>query len=387
MLYAIGWCTYIDMNLDLTGSFASTLNPTPFGIYDQDPNFQQAADSMVRYVYNKLGGDILGIELTNKQVYASLEEAMLEYSAMVNSYQAKSVISSLIGASTSSITDGRLPRFTLDSVIRQSDAYSSEALVGGARTLYSASIALVPGEQKYDLQYLLSSSGRIQPGQRVRIEKIAHMSPSNSYLFLDASSVLNYLNAEFHFESFTPETVFYMLPVWEDILRQQEIRMSERVRRSNYSYDLVNNELTIYPMPECGLPLYFQYFLEGENPYENAVAGVTTNLSNVPFSNLTYSEVNSLGTQWVRQFAFTLAKEVLGQVRSKVANVPIPNGNLQLNGFELISQAREEQIYLRNDLKVLLDATTYQSLSRQQTDQADSVQAQLQKIPLLIYVG
>ncbi len=376
------------MNLDITASFVDVENPTPFGYYDADPQFQRDADGMVRYVYSKLGGRTLGIEMWNQDVYASFEEALLEYSAMVNSAQAKSTIAGLIGSSTGSmLQDGRVPNPSLGQAVRQAGAYSSEAMVGGNRTLYSGSITLKPGQQKYDLQYYLSQSGQLSASQRIQVEKILYFSPANQYRFYDSNSALNYLNSEFKFESFTPETVFYMLPVWEDVLRSQAMQMSNKIRRSNYSWNLINNELLLYPTPTVQMPIYFQYYLIGEDPWKTSQPGVTTNISNVPFGNLQYSSVNALGHQWIKRFALALSKEVLGQVRSKMQDIPIPDGTLTLNGPDLIQQAREEQQYLRQELRELLDSMTYQQLAQNEMNAADALQRQLSKVPTLIFVG
>ena len=377
------------ISLDVTASFKDVYQPTPFGYYDADLQFQRDADSMVRFVYTKLGGRILGVELTNKEVYAAFEEAMSEYSAMVNAYQAKSVISSILGAPTGSVLiQNQLPRFSLEQITRQAEAYSSEALVGGSRKLHSASIITNQGQQHYDLQYLLSSSGIITGNQQIRLEQVFHFSPTAAYRFFDTNSAINYLNSEFHFESYTPETIFYMLPVWEDVLRATEMKMSQKIRRSNYSWNCVGNVLSIMPTPlNDGLPLHFTYYVSGDDPYANQPTGVTTNLSNIPFGNLVYSSVNAIGHQWVRRFGFELAKETLGQVRSKIADVPIPDGTLQLNGLELISQARDEMQTLREDLKELLDSMTYSALSKLENDQAESMQRQLSKVPSFIFVG
>ncbi len=39
-------------------AFYKTLNPTPFGVFDDDAEFQGDADSMGTYVERKLGDDI-----------------------------------------------------------------------------------------------------------------------------------------------------------------------------------------------------------------------------------------------------------------------------------------------------------------------------------------
>ncbi len=352
------------MNLDLTASFVDVYQPTPFGIFDADPDFQRDADGMVRFVYSKLGGRILGIEMTNKDVYASLEEACLEYSAVVNSYQARSVLPGIIGTATGSIqTTGILPRYNLNQALREADAYSAESLVGGTRKLYSASIVLSAGQQIYDLQGLLSSSGTIQPNERIQLEQLFYFGPTVApYAYMDSTNPVSFLNNEFQFESYSTDTRFYMLPVWQDILRAQQMELGQRVRRSNYSYEVINNVLKVFPVPTITTRLHFTYYIKNENPYSDptlSAIGVTTNIANAPFGNMPYNGINALGKGWIRRFALALAKEVLGQVRSKVSDIPIPNGNLSLNGLELINQARDEQNVLRTELKETLDYMTY----------------------------
>jgi len=375
------------LTLDLTASFKHAVSPTPFGVYDADVHFSGTADSMIKFVYNKLGGNTLQVELTNKDVYTCLEEAVLEYSAMVNSYQAKSILADVIGAQTGSLEgkEQKLARMSLALANRKADAYSSEALVGGTQHLYSASIALSSSVQVYDLQGILTSSGVVAAGQRVSIKEIFHFSPTAAYRFFDTTSAVNYLHNEFSFESFSPDTVFYLLPIWEDVLRSQTLEQSFRVRRSNYSYDLIDNVLKIYPVPTSNTHLHFTYYLANLDPWSDAddplINGVS-NLSNIPFGNISYSKLNSIGKQWIRRFAFALAKEILGQVRGKVSTIPIPNGDLTLNGAELVSAAREEQQALREELKLLLDEMTYDKLAQKEMEQAESLKQILSKIPM-----
>ena len=93
--------------LDLTASFVHVSSPTPFGIYDSEAGFQTDANGMVRLAYSTFGGNILQVEVTNKDVYSSLEQAMLEYSTIVNSYHAKSILANVIGGQTGSLTPPR----------------------------------------------------------------------------------------------------------------------------------------------------------------------------------------------------------------------------------------------------------------------------------------
>lgn len=380
--------------LDLTASFAHVSDPTPWGVYDADAQFVSASDNMVEYVYRKFGGSILQVELTNKDVYTCFEEAVLEYSSVVNSYHAKSVLADIIGSATGSLSGGenKVARLNLALAKRRADAYSSEAMVGGTKTLFSASITLQPNQQNYDLKVLLSGSGDILDGERAEIREVFHFSPTSTYRFFDTTSAVNYLHNQFGFESFTPETIFYMLPVWEDILRAQQLETSHKIRRSNYSYNIINNELKIYPTPTTSKNLYLTYYKVSatDDPFDSSedplVDGVS-NLSNVPFDNIGYSSINSIGKQWIRRFALALSKEVLGQVRGKVSAIPIPNGDLTLNGADLIIQAKEEQAILRDELREMFDALTWDKLAQQEMEQAENLKKQLMAVPMPIFVG
>ena len=105
----------------------------------------------------------------------------------------------------------------------------------------------------------------------------------------------------------------------------------------------MGGKLRIYPIPQKDKKLWikFSYAPDPVNPQvkDDTIYGVS-NLSNVPFGNLNYSKVNEIGRQWVRQYALALSKELLGLVRSKFSSVPLPDGDLSLNGADLISQGR-----------------------------------------------
>jgi hypothetical protein len=380
--------------LDLTASFADVLSPTPFAAFDTDLQFKTDADGMIRLVHSKLGGNILQVEITNKDVYACLEQSALEYSGIVNSYQAKSVLADIIGSETGSLDtqENKLARMNLALAKRRAASYSSEAGVGGTRHMFSASINLHAGQQNYDLNVLLSASGDVLAGQRAEIKEIFYFSPTAAYRFFDTTSAINYLHNQFSFESFTPETVFYLLPIWEDVLRATQLKQSHNIRRSHWSYGLVDNVLKIYPVPTIDTRLHFTFFMQGagngpyDDPDDPLINGVS-NLSNVPFGNIEYSKLNSISHNWIRRFALACSTETLGQIRSKVRSIPIPNGNMDLNGSDLIMQAREDMNNLREELKALLEATTYQAIAQQQAEEAENLKRQLNSVPMGIFIG
>ena len=380
--------------LDLTASFIHVSGATPWGYFDSDPQFQVDSDAMVDFVYNKLGGRILEVELVNRDVYTSFEEAMLEYGATINSYQAKSILADIVGFATGSLSghEQQLVQNSLAASTRRADAFGAEAGVGGKRTLFSSSIVMNTGQQNYDLKVLLSQSGEVTDGSQVEMREVFHFSPTAAYRFFDTASAINYLHNQFKFESFTPETVFYLLPVWEDVLRAQEMEMSFKVRRSHYSYHISNNVLRIYPIPSTVDILFFTYYKAATadpnglfNQNDPTTSGVS-NLSNVPFGNIPYNKINSMGKSWIRRFTLALCKEILGLNRSKFGPVPIPNGDLALNGEALINSAREDMNLLRDELRGLLEETTYQSLAIKQAESAEALERELAKVPMGIYM-
>lgn len=158
--------------LPVTGAAANVGATLPFGIYAASNAFLSGASDQVAYTYKKLGGDVLDIELAEGNVYAAYEEAVLEYSYLVNLYQTKNSLSSLLGASTGSFDeDGtisgslsgsnvalRYPKFDYGYVRRISEGLATEAGLGGTTSIYSASVSSIPNQQDYDLQTIISSS-------------------------------------------------------------------------------------------------------------------------------------------------------------------------------------------------------------------------------------
>jgi len=232
----------------------------------------------------------------------------------------------------------------------------------------------------------------------MRVFEVMHFSPQAAYRFFDTTSAINYLNNEFSFESFTPETVFYVLPVFEDVLRGGQMKISNQVRRSNYSYQIVGKNLRIFPKPVTtenrALKLWLRVGFEND-PYHPAFNDPSSygvnGLQNVPFGNLTYSLVNSIGRQWTRQYTLALCKELLGLIRSKFSTVPIPNGEVTLNGSDLISQGKEEKDKLRTEMRELLETLTYDKLLEGQATQIDNIQKILRGVPIpmgrAIFIG
>ena len=379
-------------------TFAITANPTPFGVFDLETDFITDSDKMIVFVKRKLGDDILSVELTKKQIWANFEEACFEYISILNQYQAKSQLVNWLGYSTGTLSgsENLYPRESLEFLTRFAEPYASEADVGGSYNQISGSIPLEAGRQDYDIYNelvdasgtpIVSSSLNTMRG-KMRIGEVFHFSPQAAYRFFDTTSAINYLNNAFSFESFTPETIFYVLPVFEDVLRAGMLDLSSRVRRSNYSYKIIGTKIRIYPMPSqvtspmARLFIRVKFMQDPLRPSytDRSIYGVS-NLSNIPFGNLQYNRINSIGRQWIRQYTLALSMETLGLIRSKMGTLPVPGGNVTLNGPDLVSKGREDKKEFVTKLKEMLDTMTYDKIIEQQAARSENLSKQLKFIP------
>lgn len=372
-------------------TFANTTSPTPFGIYDNESSFQSDADSMVTFVKRKLGDDILSVELTKKQIFGNFEEATLEYSAILNQYQAKSQLVNFLGFATGSIMSGSEEKYireNLEFLSRFAEPYAMEAGIGGSYNSISGSIDLEVGRQDYNIYTeLTGASGGLFDNTKgkLKIDEVFHYNPQAAYRFFDTTSAINYLNNEFSFESFTPETVFYILPVYEDLLRGGQLDLSNRVRRSNFSYKIMGTNFRIFPIPTKEAKLYLrirQYPDPTQPSYRDDTIHGVSNMNNLPFGNVQYNRINSIGRQWIRSYTLALSMEQLGYIRGKFGSIPVPNSDVTLNSSDLISNGRSDRDALKEKLRELLDSMTYDKLMEIQSTRAEQIQKQLKYVPV-----
>tara|TARA_A100000172_G_scaffold44244_1_gene27179 strand:+ start:1706 stop:2968 length:1263 start_codon:yes stop_codon:yes gene_type:complete len=404
--------------LPVTGAAANVGATLPFGIYAASNAFLSGAADQVAYTYKKLGGDVLDIELAEGNVYAAYEEAVLEYSYLVNLYQTKNSLSSMLGAATGSFDeDGvisgslsgsnialRYPKFDYGYVRRISEGLATEAGMGGTTAIYSASVDSIPDQQDYDLQNLISSSAATDTSvpyyqrvgdRRVIIRKVFFKTPRAMWRFYGYYGGFSVVGNLRTYGQYADDSTFEIVPTWQNKLQAIAYEDALNVRVSHYSYEIHDNNLRIFPVPDTTSPdkFWVQFSIEREfEPWEDSGRGDTgaegvNNLNTIPFENLPFENINSIGKQWIRRFALALTKEILGQVRGKFSTVPIPGENVTLNAADLLSQARTEQDQLRDELKTILDETTYDKLAAVDSSMQDSGRKVLENVPAGIFVG
>jgi hypothetical protein len=405
--------------LPATGSTTNVAAVLPFGMYASSIPFLSGAVDQVAYTYKKLGGDILDIELTEGNVYASYEEAVLEYSYIVNVHQSKNSLSSFLGHTTASFNqDGqivagdalsgsqielRYPKFDYGYIRRFSDRAITETGLGGTDNIYSASFNTPNDGQDYNLQTIISASAATDPTQeyfgrvgnrKIIIRRVYYKTPNAMWRFYGYYGGFSVVGNLRTYGQYADDSTFDIVPVWQNKLQAMAYEDALNTRVSQWSYEIKNNNIRIFPRANSVYPrnVWFNFTIQSD-PWEesepNSRTGVEgiNNMNTLPFQNISYNSINSIGKQWIRRFSLALTKEMLGQVRGKFTTVPIPGESVTLNHADLLSQAKAEQDALREELKTTFDELTYVKLAEVDATLGDHTEKLLGDIPTGIYVG
>ena len=398
-----------------TGSHGNVNRLLPYKIYSDNTstlfsgNFVSGAVDQVAYTYKKLGGDVLDIELSEGNVYSAYEEAVLEYSYLINVHQANNALPSFLGHATGTfdhkgeLTSGaasgslKYPKFDYGFSRRISERVGAEVGLKDS-VQYSASFDVNVGTQDYDLQKIISSAagepftGKIS-GKKILVKKVYYKTPSAMWRFYGYYGGLNVVGNFHNYGQFSDDSSFQLVPSWQN--KSQALAFEDAIytRMSHWSYELRNNKIRLFPIPYGGGPtkMWIEFSVPSSNLEDdtNGTSGIegVNNMNTLPFSNLPYDTINSIGKQWIRRFALALSKETLGQVRSKFASLPIPGESVTLNGPDLVSQGKEEQNSLREELKTTLAELTYTRIAEKEAAEIDAAEKVLQRIPYSVFVG
>jgi hypothetical protein len=408
-----------------TDNVNSVANPLPYGIYITKAGtntaanaFKEGAADQVSYVYQKLGGDILDIEVSEYQVYAAYEESCLEYSYIVNVHQAKNTVGSLLGnptgtfdqdgemvagdALSGSNIEAKYPRFSFEYAKKVGRALETEGGLGGSIPIYSASFTTEVGKQDYDLQTIIetnSSSDTAAPyynkvgKNKVTVRKVFYKTPQAMWRFYGYYGGLNTVGNLSYYGQYADDSTFEVIPVWQNKSQAMAFEDAIYTRTSHFSYEIKDNKLRIFPDTTRVSPttMWVEFSVKSSawdetDDVDRGISGVN-NMNTLPFENIEYLNINSIGKQWIRRFALALCKEMLGNVRSKFATIPIPGNNVTLNGSSLVTEGKAEQTALRDELKTVLDEMTYSKLAEQSAQTIENATKTMQGVSLPVFVG
>jgi hypothetical protein len=372
-------------------------SPTPFGFYDTDAQFKADADRVANFCARRLGYPITDIELQDINFWAAFEEATTIYGNELYAYQVRDNMLTLEGAPTATSINNTIITPNLGYIIKLSQQYGEEAGVGGNVTWYSGSLTLNSGQQTYDMKdWAISQS--ISGG--IEIKRV----------FYQDVPAINQMYAPFGgFAGLggVPAAGLYggmygggygggylMMPVAYDAGVIQGIELSNTIRLSQYTFEIINNNLTIFPIPSDydsrqGV-LWFEYIKVLDrinNSIEQVGSGSITNVSNVPYTNPVYTQINSVGRQWIFEFTLALVKEILGYNRGKYSTIPIPDREVTMNQADLLSAAAAEKTALIERLRGYFDETSKQALLERRSLESDYRNKEIANVPMVIFVG
>jgi hypothetical protein len=372
------------------GSQSFSPGDTPFAFYDQDLDFQQDADKVIRYCATRLGYLQLDVELNANSYYACFEEAVTIYGNEIFQYKIRENFISMEGASSEGTANNKLVNSSLDRIISITDQYGTEAEVGGKVTKYKGAFDVAVDQQEYDLDAWALEQGITGS---IEVRKVFYESPPAILRYFDpyagtGTGVQSLMDA-FDFGSYSPGVNFLLMPASFDALKIQAIEFNDQIRRSAYSFELINNKLKIFPIPKTHGKMFFEYYKDVEKANAGFVdgEGLITNVGEVPYENPVYADINSVGRHWIYNYTLALAKELLGYVRGKYTTIPIPGAEATLNQADLLADARTEQERLLTQLREMLEQSSRTAQLERKAGEARSTQEIVNGIPLTIYVG
>ena len=399
----------------------------PFGIYTNDlywsanqiAEYKSGSVDQIAFTYKKLGGDVLDLEITERQVHTAYEEACLEYSYMINSHQARNLLPFALGQTTgtfdssgqltsdSAVPSGshpelKYPNMNFTMARQISLGASTAAGHGGSQPIFSASVKTTVGEQDYDLQAAATAalSGTVYndlANKQIIVTKVYFKTIGAMWFFYGYFGGLNVVGNMHTYGQYADDSTFEIIPAWQNKMQAMMYEDNLRTRLSDYSYQIYNNKLRIFPQIRDSLSftdIWFEFTVPldawqkdpGKEGIQTPTEGVN-NYNTIPLQNIPYDKINSMGKQWIRRYALALAKEMLGRVRSKFGAIPIPGESVTLDGTALLSEGKEEQKSLKDELKAYLDEMLYTKASETSAKLLEDAQKVNTFIPTLIFVG
>ena len=373
------------------GSSSFSPGGTPFGFYDNDAQFQRDADKVSNFCARRLGYPLVEVELQDISFYAAFEEAITTYGNELYAYKIRDNQLTLEGSSTGNNLNSALITPSFEPVVRLTEQYGAEAGTGGNVPYHKGSIPVTASIQDYDLKQWAENEGITGS---IEIKRLFYQASPAIVRYFDpyAGTGFGYqsLFDSFGFGSMSPAINFLMMPLNYDLQTIQAIELNDQIRRSNYSFEIKDNNVRIFPIPLTGSAnLHFEYIKRNERisgSIDNN-SNKVSNVSNTPYSNPTYTNINSVGRQWIFEYTLALAKEMLGYVRGKYSNIPIPNAEVTLNQSDLITASTTEKTALLERLRAYFDETSRKALLERRAQETEFKQTELKQVPYTIYIG
>jgi hypothetical protein len=378
----------------------------PFGFYNNSIEFQVDCVKVAEFCAIRLGYPLVDIELQSSSFFTAFEEAITVYGNELYAYLVRDNMLTLEGFEITDFNSLNNSIITpnLGAIIKMSKQYGAEAGTGGDIPWYKGSIPLTSSVQDYDLKEWAKEKNITGS---IEIKRVFYQEPiPASARYLDpydgfgfggvAAAGLTGLGG------FGGGMGYLMMPLSYDMQVIQSIEMNTQVRLSNYSFEMHDNVLRVFPIPtnnnhhisaedssSCAGNMWFEYIKVNDRTSGsvNPSCGQVTNASNMPYTNPNYDLINSIGRQWIFEYTLALVKEILGYVRGKYGTIPIPNADITLNQSDLLAAATAEKTALLERLRAYFDETSRAALLERRANEKESRDKELEGVPTFIYIG
>ena len=376
----------------------------PFGFYNNSIDFQVDCVKVAEFCAIRLGYPLVDIELQSSSFFTAFEEAITTYSNELYAYLTRDNMLTLEGFEIEDFVflNDSIITPNLGAIIRMSEQYGAEAGTGGNVPWYTGEIALSQSIQDYDLKAWAKDQNITGS---IEIKRVFYQEPvpaSARYLapydgFGFGGAVAAGITG---MGGFGGGMGYLMMPLSFDMQVIQSIEMNSMVRMSNYSFEMHDNVLRVFPTPapyihdnnsndaSCG-NMWFEYIKVNDriSGSVDPACGQVTNASNMPYTNPNYDLINSIGRQWIFEYTLALVKEILGYVRGKYGTIPIPNADITLNQADLLGAATAEKTALLERLRAYLEDTSRNKLLEKKAANAEFIQKDLSAVPWTIFIA
>jgi hypothetical protein len=385
---------------------AVTSASVPYGYYLNEPGVNTGSIGSFEYdcyvsatwAAKRLGYPIVDIEMIDINFYSCFEEAVNEYGSQVNQFNIRNNLLNLQGMNVNknpNINGLNVVGSGLPQMVKIANDYGSLIGVGGKVEVKKVAVPVNINQQDYDLQALIGNV--YESGSVIELRRLFHtdFSPAFARIYdpfsMTGMSYSNILN-EMGFAGYSPATQFLMTPIFEDLLRGQAIQFNDLVRKSAFTFELVNNKLRLFPIPTYNFNIFVEYVVVDDYSNTNNMFStgsnyaVVSDYSNAPYQEVTYSKLNGVARQWIRKYFLALCKENLGRILQKYSVIPIPGGEVTLDGSELRNEATAEKEILITQIRENLEATGRSAMMDAKANESAKIQETLKMVPLGIYI-
>jgi len=382
---------------------ASLPPPTAFGFYNNDVDFKSDADKVTTFCARRLGWPIENIELQDIQFWTAFEEAVTVYGNELYAFKQREDYLSMEGSQNSYFSgqnfSNTLVTPNFQNIVRLSEQYGEQAGVGGNVTWYSGALELTASVQDYDLNVWASQSLGIS-GSQLEVKNIFYQGiPAAAQYFAAGGMGLGAAAGGWFaglggVAGYGIYNNYLISPLSYNVQAIQATELANDILFNNYTFELINNHLRIFPIPGTGADgnpekLWFQYTIVDE-VYSDSLqsgSGLISNVSQYPYNNPIYSEINSVGRAWIFEYTLALVKEMLGYVRGKYSTVPIPGAEVTMNQQDLLASATETKNALIEKLRDYFDQTSRQSLLERRAAESVARVSEISNVPMVIFIG